>query len=147
MSGRAWLYPLIGLALISAVLRSLGFAWGPAVFAALALACLGMLFYGLWLSKRALTALDEPVAPGQVVQGRIPMDHHQQAQGEKKWSWRTKLALLGFLGVAAFFLLTEHRAHVFGALPYVLLLLCFLLHLFGHGGIGHPGHSPKGGRP
>jgi hypothetical protein len=43
------------------------------------------------------------------------------------------LVLVGFLAVAAFFLLTEHRAHLFGALPYVLLLLCLLLHFFGHG--------------
>ncbi len=55
---------------------------------------------------------------------------------------RTGLALLGFLGIAAFFLLTEHTAHVFGLLPYALLLLCPLLHLFMHGGHGnHSGHS------
>lgn len=51
--------------------------------------------------------------------------------------WRSGLALLGFLAIAAFFLLSEHRAHALGILPYVLLLLCPLLHLFGHGGHGH----------
>lgn len=53
------------------------------------------------------------------------------------------LVLLGFLAIAAYFLITEHRAHVFGALPYVLLLLCPLLHLLlhrGHGD-GHAGHG------
>lgn len=57
------------------------------------------------------------------------------------------LVLLGFLAVAAFFLLTEHRAHLFGALPYVLLLLCLLLHLFGHGKGHHNGEAgvPKPG--
>jgi hypothetical protein len=54
-------------------------------------------------------------------------------------SFRTKLALIGFMAVAAFFLLTEHRAHLFGILPYVLLLLCPLLHLFMHG--RHGGHG------
>jgi hypothetical protein len=56
---------------------------------------------------------------------------------------RTGLALLGFLAIGAFFLLTEHRAHVLGALPYLLLLACPLLHLFhGHGGhSGHTGHD------
>src|SRR3989304_4774013 len=49
---------------------------------------------------------------------------------------RTGLVLLGFLAIAAFFLLTEHTAHVFGVLPYALLLLCPLLHLFMHGGHG-----------
>ncbi|HWR97206.1 MAG TPA: DUF2933 domain-containing protein [Candidatus Methanoperedens sp.] len=55
------------------------------------------------------------------------------------WRSRTGVALLGFLGIAAFFLFTEHRAHVLGALPYVLLLLCPLLHFLGHG--GHGGHG------
>jgi hypothetical protein len=41
----------------------------------------------------------------------------------------------GFALVGAYFLLTEHRAHVVQALPYLLLLACPLLHLFhGHGG-------------
>jgi hypothetical protein len=56
------------------------------------------------------------------------------------WRSRTGLTLLGFIGIAGFFLFTEHRAHVLGALPYVLLLLCPLLHFFGHGG-GHGEHG------
>ena len=59
------------------------------------------------------------------------------------WRSRNGLAFLGFTAIAAFFLFTEHRAHVLGALPFVLLLLCPLLHLFGHG--GHGGESRKGG--
>jgi hypothetical protein len=57
------------------------------------------------------------------------------------------LVLLGFLAVAAFFLLTEHTAHVFGALPYLLVLLCPLLHWFLHGrhGGGHAGHGGNHG--
>jgi hypothetical protein len=52
-----------------------------------------------------------------------------------------------FLVIAAFYLITEHTAHVFGALPYVLLLLCPLLHLFMHGGHGdHAGHSSQSQR-
>jgi hypothetical protein len=47
--------------------------------------------------------------------------------------------LLAFLAIAAFFLFTEHRAHLFGILPYLLLLACPLLHLFMHG--GHGGHD------
>lgn len=39
--------------------------------------------------------------------------------------------------------LTEHRAHVFGFLPYLLILACPLMHLF-HG--GHGGHGRHGAR-
>ena len=56
------------------------------------------------------------------------------------------LVLLGFLAIAGFFLVTEHTAHLFGVLPFVLLLLCPLLHLFMHGGHGgHEGHDGHGG--
>ena len=47
---------------------------------------------------------------------------------------RTGLAMLAFLAIAVFFLATEHTAHFFGVLPFLLLLLCPLLHLFMHGG-------------
>ena len=60
---------------------------------------------------------------------------------------RSGLVLIGFLAIAAFFLWEEHKAHLLGALPYVLLLLCPLLHLFhgGHGGQGH-NHDDRGNR-
>jgi hypothetical protein len=35
-----------------------------------------------------------------------------------------------------FYLLTEHRAHVFGVLPYLLIAACPLMHLFMHHGHG-----------
>ncbi len=64
-------------------------------------------------------------------------------------SWlrsRSGLVLLAFLGIAAFFVVTEHTAHVLGMLPYLLLLACPLLH-FLHGGHrgGHGGHGTQGG--
>lgn len=52
---------------------------------------------------------------------------------------RTGLVLIAFLAIAAFFLITEHTAHFFGVLPYALLLLCPLLHLFMHSGHGDHG--------
>ena len=56
---------------------------------------------------------------------------------EQPW-YRTPFGLIlcGFLLIAAFFLLTEHTAHVLGALPYLLLLACPLMHLFMHHGQG-----------
>src|SRR5512144_216418 len=61
---------------------------------------------------------------------------------------RSGLVLLAFLGMAGFFLVTEHTAHVLGVLPYLLFLACPLLH-FLHGGRGgghggHGGHGPHG---
>ena len=71
------------------------------------------------------------------------MDHetHRQSNGI---SWRAPLVFLGFAAIAAFFLLTEHRAHLLGILPWALLLLaCPLLHTFMHG--GHGGHGKDDG--
>jgi hypothetical protein len=80
---------------------------------------------------------------------------HADALGPDFPWWRSKsgIVLLGFLAVAAFFLLTEHTAHVFGALPWLVLAACPLMHLFMHGGHGHGGRnddadrSDKGGSP
>jgi hypothetical protein len=49
------------------------------------------------------------------------------------------IALCVFLAIAAFFLWTEHRAHLLGVLPWLLLAACPLMHLFMHGGHGGPG--------
>ncbi len=49
------------------------------------------------------------------------------------------LALIGFLAVGAFFLVTEHRAHAWEWLPYMLLAACPLMHLFMHK--NHGGHN------
>lgn len=55
---------------------------------------------------------------------------------------RTGMVFIAFLAIAAFFLITEHTAHLFGVLPYVLLLLCPLLHFFMHRGHGdHANHT------
>lgn len=67
---------------------------------------------------------------------------------------RTGLGLLAFLGIAAFFLAIEYTAHFFGILPWLLLLLCPLLHSFMHGGhgdhgvhMGREGHADGGTQP
>lgn len=51
---------------------------------------------------------------------------------------RNGLVLLVFAAIAGFFLFTEHRAHVLGALPYLLLLACPFMHMFMHHGHHHP---------
>ena len=52
------------------------------------------------------------------------------------WYW---FAFCAFLAIAAFFLWSEHRAHALGVLPYLLLLACPLIHIFGHRGHRGPG--------
>lgn len=50
----------------------------------------------------------------------------------QKLSWIIVVIMVGF------YLWSEHRAHLMGYWPYLLLLLCPLMHLFMHGrGCGH----------
>jgi hypothetical protein len=59
-------------------------------------------------------------------------NHGSSGGGSGRW------VFWGFVLVVAYFLITEHRAHVFQYLPFLLLLACPLLHMFhGHGGHGH----------
>jgi hypothetical protein len=67
-------------------------------------------------------------------------DEHQKSAGWLRS--RSGLVLIGFLVIAAFFLWEEHKAHLLGALPYLLLLLCPLLHFF-HGGHGDHGDGDE----
>lgn len=70
-----------------------------------------------------------------------------QSSPGKRWRLSGgNVVLLAFLAIAAFFLWTEHRAHLLGALPYLLLLGCVFMHLFMHRGHGHGGnHNQHGG--
>ena len=55
----------------------------------------------------------------------------------------------GFVLIAGYFLITEHRAHVIEFLPFLLVLACPLMHLFhrhgGHGGQGGADKKHSGG--
>lgn len=55
------------------------------------------------------------------------------------WKSAPGWAAIGLIGAAVYFLLMEHRAHVLGFLPYAVLLLCPLMHVFMHR--SHGGHS------
>ncbi len=83
------------------------------------------------------------------------MNMHEQPQRSKWYQSRLTLVLLGFIAIGGFFLVTEHTAHFFGILPFLLLLLCPLMMLFmmhgGHGGHDGSDHQnqeqpPEGGR-
>jgi len=62
------------------------------------------------------------------------------------WGSKAGLVTIAFLAIITFLLLSEHRAHALGLLPFLLLLVCPLLHIFMHGGHGgHAGHGRHGG--
>jgi SNF family Na+-dependent transporter len=67
---------------------------------------------------------------------------HDEPRMRSKGKW----VLIGFIAIAAYFLITEHKAHLSGWLSaygiWLLLLACPLLHMFMHG--GHGGHGGHG---
>ena len=67
-------------------------------------------------------------------------DSHASPPSRPPAPWWLRLAFLGFLAIAGFFLLVEHGAHLFGALPYILIGAFFALHLGMHAGHRHGGH-------
>ena len=60
------------------------------------------------------------------------------------WRSRYAVGLLVFGAAATYFLLSEHRAHFLGALPFLFLLACPLMHVFMHRGHGRHGASDAG---
>ncbi len=63
----------------------------------------------------------------------------QESAGGLGTSGRVALAV--FAAAAAYFLWTEHRAHVIQYLPWGILALCPLMHFFMHR--GHGGHGSR----
>jgi hypothetical protein len=62
------------------------------------------------------------------------LDEFRRFLGSKRaWIFTLSAAALGA------YLLSTHTGHVISALPYVVLLLCPLMHLFGH----RHGHGDK----
>ncbi|MBS2132107.1 DUF2933 domain-containing protein (plasmid) [Burkholderia thailandensis] len=50
---------------------------------------------------------------------------------------RANIVLIAFIAIGGFYLVTEHRAHLWGWLPFLLILACPLMHLFMHHGHEH----------
>ena len=71
-------------------------------------------------------------------------DGHHSEPAPSFWKSPAGICLLAVAAVAGYFLLAEHRAHLAGWLPYILLALCPLMHIFMHGGHGHDGHGRSG---
>ncbi len=68
------------------------------------------------------------------------------------WSWPRINQWLLWLGLAGavIYMVVRHNEHLVQLLPFLLILACPLMHLFGHGHGGHGGHehahSGEGGR-
>ncbi|MBL4610290.1 DUF2933 domain-containing protein [Halopseudomonas sp.] len=61
------------------------------------------------------------------------------------WLTPKGLSALGLIVAASYFLLIEHRQHVWQFMPFLILLACPFMHLFMHGGHGrHEDESDKG---
>lgn len=71
------------------------------------------------------------------------MDHPHDGEPASFWRSRYGVGLIVLGSVAGYFLWTEHRAHLAGALPFLLLLACPLMHLFMH----HDHGRDQGDRP
>jgi hypothetical protein len=73
------------------------------------------------------------------------MTHEHDSHNNDPQQAKAKWVFIGFGLVAGYFLVTEHRAHLFGWLSsygiWLLLLACPLMHLFMHGGHDHGGHE------
>lgn len=69
-----------------------------------------------------------------------------KAPNQEISAWRKpqiRWVLIGLLAAVAFLLWTGYRTYVLAALPYLLLLMCPLMHLF-HRAHGHGAHGGRG---
>jgi hypothetical protein len=72
------------------------------------------------------------------------VDHEHQPPPPAFWRSPAGLTLLLAVAVGGFYLVSEHTAHLFGALPYVIVLACPLMHMFMHRGHGGHRRGPPG---
>ena len=70
---------------------------------------------------------------------------HEQPSESRNWLRSPgNILLLLVLGIVGFLLFTDHRSHVFGILPYLVLLACPFMHMFMHRGHGKHGNDRRG---
>lgn len=74
------------------------------------------------------------------------MTHEHSPHNDNQQQSKAKWVFIGFLIIAGYFLVTEHKAHLSGWLSsywiYLLLLACPLMHLFMHHDHGSHGERP-----
>ena len=72
------------------------------------------------------------------------MQHNQSGtHGSDRQRKISRYVFFGFVAIAAYFVIAEHRAHVLPFLPFLLLAACPLLHVFHHRGHDHEGEDSR----
>ena len=69
------------------------------------------------------------------------MNNHQHPDGNTTapfWRRKTGVVLIMLIAIGAFYVLREHFIHVDPVWPYLILVICALMHFFRH---GHGEHS------
>lgn len=62
------------------------------------------------------------------------MNNHQHPAGSITtpfWTRKTGVVLIMFIVIGAFYVVREHFSHVYPYLPYLILLICPLMHFLG----------------
>lgn len=70
--------------------------------------------------------------------------HHHEHAPRPRTPLVVRILMFALLGVIGYYVITEHSAHLFAALPLLILAACPLMHLFhgGHGGHHHGAEPP-----
>ena len=79
------------------------------------------------------------------------MAHEHGSHKDTPQQSKAKWVLIGFLLIAGYFLIAEHRAHLIGWISaygiWLLLLACPVMHLFMHHGHGNHESSKASNEP
>ncbi|HEJ6052601.1 TPA: DUF2933 domain-containing protein [Pseudomonas aeruginosa] len=78
----------------------------------------------------------------------IPSDRRNSTGRGMNWSHINQWLLWIGLAAAVAWMFYRHNAHLLQLLPFLFILACPLMHIFGHGGHGgHGGHDHQGPPP
>lgn len=89
-------------------------------------------------ARRPAVPRGHPFVPVELRERRLPM--RQNGAGSRTW-W----IVAGSIVIVAFVLLPGQRTSLLGALPFLFLLACPLLHRLGHGAHGGHRHGDRDG--
>lgn len=70
---------------------------------------------------------------------RCMMDHNTHNGKRGPFVFSANIVLIAFLAIGGFYLVTEHRAHLYGFWPLLFVLPCLVMHFFMH----HGGHGDR----